>query len=76
MFHEGRHVGKMRGGLEKKTSFFPLIFHPKSTKNRLKHRGKRHSQQKLMKKRFVERLFGEKIDFGDFGAPQGVPKNY
>ena len=45
------------------SSFCPLIFHPKSTKNRLKNRGKRHSPQKSMKKRFLGRLFWEKVDF-------------
>ena len=59
----------------KKTSFFSSIFHPKSTENQSKNRGKRHSQQKSMKKRFLGRLFWEKVDFCWFLGSQGVPKN-
>jgi hypothetical protein len=59
----------------KKTSFFSLIFHPKSTKNQSKNRGKRHSHQKSMKKRSLGRLFGEKVDFWWFLGSQGGPKN-
>ena len=51
------------------------IFHPKSIKNQSKNRGKRHSQQKSMKKRSLRRLFWEKIDFWWFLGSQGVPKN-
>ena len=53
---------KMRGAL-KKTSFFSLIFHPKSTKDQPKNREKRHSQQKSMKTRSPGRLFLENVDF-------------
>ena len=59
----------------KKTSFFSLIFHPKSTKNQSKNRGKRHSQQKSMKTRSLGRLFWENVDFCWFLGSQGVPKN-
>ena len=64
---------KCKGGL-KKTVFFSLIFHPKSTTNQLKNRGKRYSQQKSMKKRSLGRLFWENVDFWWFLASQGGPK--
>ena len=65
---------KCEGGF-KKTSFFLLSFHPKSTENQSKNRGKRHSLQKSMKKRSLGRLFWEKVDFWWCLASPGGPKN-
>ena len=66
---------KMQGGLEKNKFFFSLIFHPKSTENQSKNRGKRHSQQKSMKKAFPGTAFLGKCRFWlIFGIPGGTQK--